>query len=200
MIAMSESCANALKALKVLLIEPNNYGPFCIGTSEMFWKKIQSEGLHPQVCSSGGICTDTTYGDVAGRTLTRTWFGRKGNKMCSVYARRAAKKSAGNPLHITFTTNLTVNEMRPSKDYLDNDGFDAKAPNFSDMPQASLKLNVAKSVCSPEEIQKLLEALPDWSKSLIARKNANFVSMFNVNPISIENVNQTEPIKELWND
>jgi hypothetical protein len=200
MIAMSEPCANALEALKVLLVDPNSYNPFCIGTSEMFWKKIETEGLTPQVCSAGGICTDSTYEDLGGRNLDRVWIGRKGNKMCSAYARRAVKKSAGNPLNITFNAQLNESGMRPSKDYADNDGFDAKSPDLSEMPQAFMRLNAAKSVCSPEAIQELLEALPDWSKSLIAQKSANYVSLVAVNPISVESLYHTEPIKEQWND
>ena len=200
MIAMSEDCAKILEALKVLLVDPNNYNPYCIGTSEMYWKKIKTDGLSPQVCSAGGICTDTTYEDMNGRNIDRVWIGRAGNKMCNTLARRAVKKSAGNPLKITFNAQLSASGMKPSKDYIDNDGFDAKTADLSDMPQASIKMNDAKTVCTPEEIQKMLDALPDWSKSLIATKSANFASLVGIQPISIENLYHTEPIKEQWND
>ena len=200
MSAMSEACSKALNALKVLLTDPNSYGPWCIGTSEMFWKKIETEGLTPVVCSASGVCADSTYEDVAGRNLNRVWIGRAGHKMCSTYARRAVKKSTGKPIKITFSTNLTKNGMRPSKEFVEENGFDTGAPNLSDIPKATALLNEAKTICSPEEIKQLLISLPDWSKSLIAKKSANFASLININPIIIENVDMTEPLKNQWDD
>lgn len=200
MIAMLESCEKVLDALKLLLTDPSTYNPYCIGTSENFWKRIKTEGLSPIVCSSSGVCTDTTYEDTGHKRMNRVWIGRAGNKMCSTFARRAVKKSSGNPLNITFNAYLNQQNMKPSKDYLDNDGFSPINPDLADSPQAQMKMNEAKSICSPEEITKMLESLPDWSKSLIARKSANYQSLIAINPISIENLYDSEPITEQWND
>ena len=197
---MPEACERALEALKVLLTDPNNYNPFCLGTSEMFWRRIKEEGLQPVVCSMSGQCTDSTYEDVGNRVLDRTWIGRAGHKLCSVYARRAVKRSAGDPLNITFNTRLTTDGMRPSKEYVESDGFDPNNPSIEDVPNAPTLMREAQSACSPEAIKDLLKKLPDWSKSLIAKKSANFISMIRVEPISIENVNVTEPLSEQWND
>jgi len=200
MIAMSESCSKVLETLKLLLTDPNTYNPFCIGTSDLFWKTIKTDGLTPVVCSSGGSCSDTTYSDVNGRNLNRVWIGRAGHKMCSVYARRAVNKSAGNPLKITFNTHLQQSGMRPSKEYIENNYFNSESADVSDIPKASILLNEAKANCSPEDIKMMLESLPDWSKSLIANKNANFVSMVRINPIAIENIEESEPLSSQWND
>ena len=198
--AMSESCTKALSALKAILTEPSSYNPFCIGTSEMFWRKIKTEGLSPIVCSASGVCADSTYDDVAGRNLNRVWIGRKGNKMCSVYARRAVKKSAGSPLKITFNSQLNASGMRPSKEFVEDQTFDVNNADLNDIPMASMYLQEAKSSCSPEELKALFDALPDWSKSLISKKSANFVSMVGINPISIENLEESEPISNQWDD
>jgi len=192
-------CSKILNALKTLLSEPNTYQPFCHGTSELFWKKIKTEGLQPILCSTSGQCADSTYNDVNDRKLTRTWIGRANNKMCSIYARRATQKSAGAPLVITFNTQLTASAMRPSKDYLESNP-ELTLSNLSDIPQSIPLVEKAKKSCSLEEIKEMLKSLPDWSKSLITQKSANFVSMTNVSPISIENVYEKEPISEIWND
>ena len=194
---MSESCAKVLETLKLLLSDPNAYNPFCIGTSEMFWKKIKTEGLQPVLCSASGQCADSTYEDVGGRSLTRTWIGRANNKMCSIYARKAVQKSAGKPLNITFNTQLTSDAMRPSKDHLER-GFDSSTVDLSDIPQAASLVTEAKSVCTPDEIKRMIESLPEWSKSFIGQKSANLVSMTQVTPISIENVYEKEPMSEQW--
>jgi hypothetical protein len=200
MMAMSEDCTKALNALKILLTNPDSYNPYCIGTSETFWKRIKDEGLQPVVCSASGICTDTSYGDVDGRNLNRIWIGRKGNKYCSIYARRAASKSAGKPLNIAFNAHLNPSDMRESKEYIENNGFSPETANLTDISNASSLITKAQSVCSDMEIKRLLDSLPDWSKSLIAQKSANSISMMNINPIQIDNVDETEPLSEIWND
>jgi hypothetical protein len=105
-------------------------------------------------------------------------------------AKKASIVSGGKPIKIDFTTHLEANGMRPSRDYIEANNFNAGNPELNDVNGASLALSEARSVCSPDEVIKMLNDLPDWVKSFLSAKSANFVSMVKIAPSAVEDVTE----------